>query len=406
MISPLVLALVPALAPPVQDDPDVVVLKSGDEVACRVLFEDDEKVVYRAKKKTVEVPRADVQSLRTIEQSLRQFFVGFDKIDRTDADALAELALWCESRELLGEARNLWIRILTVAPEDERAWNKLGGVYSATRGWRLKVRGRYYTIEELRERVSDWKNAMELTTAHFLLKTDIPPERALDVTIDLERAYVAFYDLLGPYLDLYVFDEVPEIQVFSDQKNYPSPPTPRQAWFSYSANELYVDASKEPNPNEIVGNLTYCLLYNSFHRTLGKAGSIAPWARRGLAETFGTSVRPQPGQARWELGTPYVAYFVTQATDDKPLSLDKVLTAGIASFDSGTEAHRYIVQSYTLAFFLMYANDGKYREPFAEFLRSSYLGQGSATHFQKIMGVDLEELEAEWTAYVKKIAGA
>ena len=77
---------------------------------------------------------------------------------------MADLAKFCESRDLPGEARQMWIRILIDDPENEEAWTKLGGSHGR-KGWRLKVRGRYYTLDQLRERVSDWKNAMELRTA-------------------------------------------------------------------------------------------------------------------------------------------------------------------------------------------------------------------------------------------------
>ena len=202
-------------------------------------------------------------------------------------------------------------------------------------------------------------------------------------------------------------DEVPEIQIYSNAKKYPTPPEPRQAWFSYSANELYVDASGDTNPYEITSNLTYCLLFNSFRRTLGKTGSIAPWARRGLAEAFGAALCPKAGKAEWDFETPYVAHFIAQVNDDKPLSMEDIIRAGLTSFYSGSNEHRYIAQSYTLAVFLARAHDRKYRAQFAEYLRSSFVGQSSVTHFKKIMGVKkLDELEADWNAYVREIAGA
>ena len=50
-------------------------------------------------------------------------------------------------------------------------------------------------------------------------------------------------------------------------------------------------------------------------------------------------------------------------------------------------------------------NDRAYRAGFADFLRSTFLGQGATTHFEKSLGVKVEELEPEWIAYVKEIAG-
>ena len=406
MLSTLALCTV-AAAFLVQEENDLLVLQDGQEISCRVLYEDGHKVIARSRRRNRQFARDEVARIYSIERSLREFLERMRSIPLEDVNALAELAEFCEQYELPGEARHLWIRTLTVDPENERAWTKLGGSHGP-QGWRLEVRGRYYTLEALRARVADWQNAMELETAHFLLKTDVQLEWALDVAIDLERAYLQFYDLLGPHLELYVFDEVPEIHVFRNADDYPTPPTPptpRNAWFSSVANTLYVNASENRDTQEIVRNLTDLLLFNAFRHTLGRTGSVAPWARRGLAEAFGAAYRRDSGQARWELGRPHVPYFRFQAEDPRPLDLDEVLRAGPACFESGPEAARYIAQSYTLAFFLVHGASGKYRHAFAEFLVSSYRGQDSKSHFEKILDVGLDDLEAEWTAFVREAAG-
>ncbi|MEM7308353.1 MAG: hypothetical protein AAF682_16860 [Planctomycetota bacterium] len=405
MIAALALAILPTFATTTDAEPDIVVLAGGKEVSCRVLYEDDTKVVYRARRKNREVPREEVESVRSIERSLREFLGAYDAVEAPGPEELVELATFCEQRELHAEARNLWIRILTLDPVHEGAWTKLGGVESR-KGWRLRVRGRFYTIDELRERASDWKNAMELPTAHFLVRTDIAPEQALDVTLDVERAYLAFYELLGPVLELYPFDEVPEIHIFSDANDYPKPPTPGRAWFSPVANTLYVDASTEEalTPHEVVSNLTYGLLANAFQRTLGKSGLIAPWARRGMAESFGLAARRDAGHASWDFGVPYLPYFRAQAGDPDALDLRKLVGAGFTSFDSGSDQERYVRQSYTLTFFLVYAEDGAHRAGFAEYLRSSFGGQGAISHLSKALGMEVDALERAWTEYVAAVA--
>ena len=40
-----------------------------------------------------------------------------------------------------------------------------------------------------------------------------------------------------------------------------------------------------------------------------------------------------------------------------------------------------------------------------EFIHSSYIGKGAATHFKKLVAKDLDALEEEWTAFVKEQAG-
>ncbi len=403
MIALLITALLLSSSAPVADDTDYLVLPDGKEVACRVLYENDQKVVYTTKRKIQEIALADVAEVHSVERSLRKFLEQFDALQPGDTVAMAALAEFCEAEDLPGEARNMWMRIITVDPLNEQAWTKLGGSKNR-KGWRLKVRGRFYTLERLRERVSDWKNAMELPTAHFLLKTDVSPERALDMTINLERAYLAYYDAMRTQGEIYAFDKVPEVHVFAEAKQYPTPPTPRDAWFSITANTTFVNAAEQPNSHEVMLNFSYGLIFNSYRRTLGQKGAITPWARRGIAEVISAAFRPSRGHASWDFNAVYRTYFENQVADEDALSLKQILRAGRPAFNTGTNMDRHIAASYTLTHFLLHGADGKYREKFGEFLRSSFGGQGSATHFRKIMDVDMDAFELEWKAYVSEVA--
>lgn len=402
----LALASLLVLAPQ-HDEPDVIVMKDGTEVECRVLSESAERVKYRAKRKDREVAVSEVAEIHSIERSLSEFLDKTEALDLGQVPTCVALAELAEERGLFGEARNMWIRILTIDPEHEQAWTKLGGVHSK-RGWRLRVRGHWRNLAELRERVSAWKDAMELPTAHFLVRTNIEPERALAVTLDVERVYRAYYDAMGQAVELAVFDEVPEIHIFSDADDYPRPPRPGMGvWYARNPNELYIDASGEISRQEVVQHMAYVMIFNSFRRTGGgRNGSITPWAREGLAQSFAWAFRPDPGRAKFEYGRPITPYFQSHARDEKPLSLSNVLGAGFGAFDGGTNEQRYTAQSYTLTHFLLNAGDGKYRTGFGEFLLSSFKGQGAGTHLKRALDVDLDDLEREWTAYVKQIAGA
>lgn len=391
---------------PVQDDSDLVILNNGSEIPCRVLFENDERVVYRARRRDREAAMAEVAEVQSIERSMREFLDRFSATNTRNVDACTELALFAEQRYLFGEARNMWIRILTLDPENEVAWEKLGGVHGRN-GWRLRVRGRHRTLDELRARASTWRDAMELPTAHFLLRTNIEPEIALDVAIDIERLFQTYYDAMGPPLELFIFDEVPEINIYSDTRDFPSPPTPdRTVWYERNRNVLHVNASAEVNRHEIVRQMTFVMTFNSFRRTVGgRTGSLPAWSREGLAQAFAGAFRANPGRARFDFAPPLRNSFVAQAEDDRPLSLTRVLSANFGAFEGGTNRERHIRQSYTLTHFLVFAEGGRYMEGYGEFLLSAFRGQGSATHLRRALGVNLNDLEAQWVAYVNAIAG-
>ena len=404
LLAPLLLSLLSS-SHSFGDENDLVILADGKRQVCRVLLETDQKVVYRVKSKTIEVPRSEVKEIQSVERNLRAYLVMFEQTESRDVKALSDLALFAETSDLPGEATNTWLRILSIDPENAQAWTKMGGV-KRREGWELKVRGKYLNLDELRTRVSDWKNALELRTAHFLVKTDAEPERALDVALDIERAYVTFYDVLCKPLELYAFDEIPEIHVFADPKDYPAPPVPgRASWFDRGANTLYVNRQQAAEKAAIVAEFTEALIFNAFRRTLGKTGELEPWAREGLKQAFAAAVRPNPGKVVFDFKAPYLPHFQAQASDTKALSLAEVLRAGFASFDSGTDQGRYTAQSYTLMYFLVFYENQKYRTALANFMRESYLGKGGSANFLKAIGTDEKTLESQWSGFVKSLAG-
>jgi hypothetical protein len=402
----LALALALTASPGLQGNPDVLVLADGKELACRVLFENDAKVVYRTKGTPETLERAKVREVRSIERSLRVFLERFDALAPNDAAALGELALFAETHALPGEARAIWLRVLALDPVNERAWTKLGGVQQRD-GWKLKVSGRFYDLAELRKRAGDWKNPLELPTAHFRIVTDGAPERALDAAIDLERTWLTFYDVLAPHLELYVFDEVPEIRAFADPKDYPAPPTPgARAWFSPLENVLNVSLGASADPSALVSELTDTLIFNAFRRTLGKTGELERWAKNGIAQVFAAAVRPAPTKVRFDFSAPVLASFRAQAADPKPVGLDQLLGAGNQPFDSGPDQERYRTAAYTWMHFLLFGEEQRYRAKLAEFLRSSFLGKGGRSNLFRALGKDEKTLTTEWQAHVKALAGA
>lgn len=406
MLHTLLLLASASLPMQSNDEPDKIQLKDGKAVACRVLYADAEKVVYRASKKNKEVPRADVQSFDSVEGRLREFLEQFDAADPHDASQQATLALWAEEHNLPHEARCTWIRTLLADPNSEQAWTKLGGVKQGD-VWKLKVKGKSYTLDELRKRKSEWKTALELPTAHFLIRSDGDPERVLNVAIDVERAYLAFYEMFGPVLKLYVFDEVPELNFVTDPADFPNPPAPGMTvWYERVGNQLYANISENPDRGAIATELCEVLVFNSFRRTLNKhVSEIEPWLRSGLALTFGAGFRPDPGHAKFDLKSPNESLFQSVAKEAKPIELKKLLGTGRGGFDGGPDQMKNYAAAYTLVHFLAFGDGGKYRTAFAEYARDAALGKGGPSNFFGTLKVKEKDLETEWRAYVAKTAG-
>lgn len=401
----LLASLLLCLTPLSDDITDVVTLQGGKEVECRVLFEDDERVVYKAGRRVREVPRDEVADIYSVERNVRTFLSRFESLDTTKVAALADLAHWAEMHDMPGEARNLWIRILLLDGENEQAWTKLGGT-KGRKGWRLRVRGRHKTLDELREITGEWKSALELPTAHFLIKTNVDPALALDISIDLERVHQMYYDTVGQAMELYPFEETPEVHIYAHTDDAPRPTQPDwSSWYARIGNAVMV-LGLDADRHEVRKSVVDLMLTNSFRLAQGnRNGALPQWAREGLGNAFAFALRPDRGHIGITTGVPYGPWFEHQAADSKPLSVKEVVNAGRGAFRSGKSELRFVHASYCLVFFLVNAQEGKYRGRFVDYLQSAFSGQGSASHFEKIMEVDLDDLDKEWRAFVAESAG-
>ena len=82
MISTLVLSATVLLSPQVSRhrDADTVRLTDGKQLTGRVLYDDDEGIVMRIRKKQREIPHSEIQELRTLERSLKEWLDRYDQI--------------------------------------------------------------------------------------------------------------------------------------------------------------------------------------------------------------------------------------------------------------------------------------------------------------------------------------
>jgi len=404
MTTPLSILLALAALLPLRDSPDLIILDNGKDIECRVLYEDDEKVVYRKSRKAIEIERSEVADIISIERNLRTFLRRYSEMDPGNPKALIDLAKWAESNDLPGESRNLWIRALLADPENEEVWDELGGS-KGRKGWRLRVRGRWYTLEELRERAQDWKNAIELPTAHFFVKTNVDPELALDIALDVERLYLLYYDTVGQAMELYPFEEVPEVHVRADVEDAPRPPrSDWTAWYQRVGNALMV-LGTEANRHQVRTSAVEMLITNSFRMAQGnRDGALPRWAREGISNAFALALRREGVEWGLERGVPYRPWFEAQADDEEPIELKRLINASRGDFKTGSQEERFVRQAYTLVYFLLNAEEAKHRKPFVEYLRSAFDGKSSTSNFEKHMGVKLEDLESEWASYVRRMA--
>lgn len=412
MLSTLILtaslAVLPQISP--HKDTDRVELKSGKELKGRVVYEDDTLVLLRqGKRKPKEIAVADTVRIESLERSLAEFVDRYDAADKGDAESLAAVARFAEERGLRGEALVSWVGVLFADPTYRPAYEALEARESTKKGWQFKIGKRWKTLEEAKARQGTWKEHWEVETTHFVIRTDLPVERVTRLAVNVERFYLDYYKLMHRALPLQVFDELPKVNLYVERDKMPKPPVPADAWYDWMRNELDVQVVDQLDLPLIMSEMSRLMLAGSLRGTIGQTGNAPPWCGRGLADLFGSSVEQKPdGALAFDFDREVQPFFKRVARAETLLPLKRLLGMSRAELLQGTNADLARAEAYTLVHFLIFGDGGARVKPFGAYLEHAYSrGQGSITHFQRILEIDdVAAFEAEWQAYARSKAGA
>ncbi|MEO0651533.1 MAG: hypothetical protein AAFZ65_12735, partial [Planctomycetota bacterium] len=174
------------------------------------------------------------------------------------------------------------------------------------------------------------------------------------------------------------------------------------AWYTKVDNILYVngDLAGGADAQESMRHFIDMMMFTSFRRTQGRAGVTAPFVSRGVGLLFAAALDFDQAWADWDFGRPNEEFFRRHAAAEEPRDIEWIVNASEGDYVSGDGAPLTVAQTYTLTYFLIFADNGKYRPAAARFLESSFLGQRNASHLEEILGVDLEDLSADYEAFV------
>ena len=388
-------------------DTDRVQLTDGKELKGRVVYEDDARILLReGKKKPREIARADVASVQSLERSLQELVDRYTAADKTDPEAMGEIARFGEERGLVTESKLAWVEAIFADSDYRPAYEGLNTRESSKKGWQFRVGKKWRTLEEAKAIHGKWKERWDIETTHFIIRTDLPVERLPRLAMNVERFYLDYYRLMRQALPLMVFDNLPIINLYVQEGVMPVPPVPSEAWFDLVRNELDVAVTEDHDLTLIMSEMTRLMLYNSLRGTIGQTGNTQPWCARGLADVFGSAVIDVDDVLQLDFDREYRDFFRLQAESESPLPLKRILAMGRADFLTGSNHELARAQAYTLTHFMVFGADEKYLPGFGAYLQSAYKGKGSESDLKKALELeDTAEFEAEWNAYVAAKAG-
>jgi len=339
-----------------------------------------------------------------------------------DAEGWYRLSQWAGTQSLAAESRQALEKVIAVNPEHIQARKALGhekikdqwltgdALYLA-KGWTRhlgrwlspadlqRTQQRQLKFRDMARQRADWSNAWELTTAHFKIKSNAAPR----VVEEMAQAMEACMDTL--------------VQIFQPRGGLPVIPLE-----IYATQEQFMRGSAMDGIPVSGGTLGYfwtlgnrsgirCFYAGSIDRTLGvlfhecthlviklSYGRDVPlWSNEGMAVFMEFAERQDK-----KLNIISVPW-------DRLWHLQEQIKEGTVSLNNlvGTRGDFYSVEYYpqgwSLTYFLLYANNGKYRNLLQGFYENRRRNLNPIVDFAATFGVSPDDMMKDWRPYFEKL---
>lgn len=299
-----------------------------------------------------------------------------------------------------------------VTPEDrqhlERNHEKIGGAWVPATAEQLKARGfveyegEWYTADELARRRGEWDHAWELTTAHYVIRTNHSERFAKTLSIAIEDAYQAFGKVLGPPpssgkpMRLLAFRTYEDYRAYCERTNNLA--ALNAAGFAPSEPGTACGYDKLKDEATLLETMVHEAAHLYFVQAY-PAARPPSWLAEGMATYFeGFDVDAHAHLTFHHRPKSRAAGFAQALADRRALKLDEMLAsnAGVLINTSADKALVFYAQSWALFYFLQQA-DPATKARFDELLVA--VGRGSTPSLPKTLGLEPAALESAFLAY-------
>ena len=337
------------------------------------------------------------------------------------ADRWSTLAKYCKSKDLCEEKEFCLTEALKYDYNCKQARELRGEVKVEGFGWVTKSNAA--DIEKkTKKQVTDWVNALELKSEHYLLRTDVSFKKAQIILKDLETLYEAILDMFYGMEGLNVqSDKVFTVYFFRNKADYDAhasqcyPAAARgdsPGYFSpkdqivhyWPMEEFYMSRGQTISASEQETRFheaTHQLLYLSCGVTIPKTNAPHFWVIEGIACYMGTM---KNDKGKVSLGNHTQRTDIIKSNLNNCIPLVGFTQLTLRDFQGRQDAQFLYGQATALTLFFM--QNEKYKTRFLQYIIAVHsLGaqgklQESFTEFMKIDNP--EQIEKEFTEFVKK----
>lgn len=416
--------------------PDRIELNSGAKLEGRIVYEDASKLLLLTGSGEKSYDKKTVKTSRSRARLHGDLFERWLSLDAEAIGPILDLARAAKQTDLLEDAACFASHVILLDPANEDAHRLLG---HRKRGstWDLEFRkDRWVSFEKILPSRPDWDDGSDLSSAHYIVRTNLSLRAAVDAALDLECFYRAFFELFGAELELREVVDPMTVEIHGDKRSFPAIATGRTAYTDAVRNWVELDASAsagsagtagtsassgsegasgssgssssapagsapEPLAHELFHEATHQLVAAVTRFSHSGAGTVPGWLGEGLAEYMAGGISGPPGQRKFIDGSLLLGHFAVHASAKSPYDLSRVLTFEADDFVASSKSDLKYAQAYTLVQFCMDGEGGKYRKGFLDFLRAVWRGKAASADFRKAMKMSEGAFEKAWVAHVR-----
>jgi Protein of unknown function (DUF1570) len=377
---------------PSGDERDVVVLKSGKEIKCRVVLEMPDRIAILQGTREKWIDRKKIRSITTIQTSLRDILTKFETAAH-NADELMKLGKACAAANLPHEARLFYWSVVLLDVNHVAANSALGHKL-AGKTWRVPVDGSWRKLESAEKVRAAWGKAWRLRSEHFELRTDAGLRRGVETLLELESFYRHLFDLFQVNLELREVTIPIQVHLYRDGVDFPRLSNNVDAYFSLDDNVLFTFLDDVGRPLTLFHQATHATIFNLGGSRRGRRTELPGWLNEGWADYMeGILVPGEHGRLKLDLNRRVGYRIGNLAAEKKPYSLRRVLNLRETDFSASSRQALKYAQSYALFLFMMESGSGKYTDDFLIYMKKALAGKASASAFRNVFKKDLKTIE-------------
>ena len=230
-------------------------------------------------------------------------------------------------------------------------------------------------------------------TRYYIIHTDLPIDRVREAAARLTAMAEEYYRRTRGFAG--TIDRRLPFYLFGRKKDYHAAGAPLGTGGVFMGTKLMALATKD-----IGRRVWHIVQHEGFHQfahfVIGP--TLPVWVNEGLAEYFGHGIWTGDGLVTGVIPPKRMKRIQTLLEADKMLSTGSLLTMRHREWNAARSRNNYD-QSWSMAHFLVHAEDGKYRGAFSKYIRDLATGRPREMAFTNRFGRNIKAFEQRYSQW-------